>query len=274
MGEAPKAAAAAGVAPSSDRAALGPVAPPAAVVATPPSPPSPTAAAAAVVQPPASSLVLAAPSSLVAAKDSRWLQLEVCREYQRNKCSRQDAECKFAHPPPNVEVQNGRVIACYDSIKVSQRKRIAARVSLRARGYVFRRAVCHRVGRGGGCYSGRATPFFLRPPLACLVLLAQSLFFGSAGRQALFVFRETPVRQQPLADQRHLDPRLPTPALPCATSNRPWELGKEDVRSLRAPRYGDGSFVSKENNGGTPSPHDHLRRRLNGRVLRTSRILE
>ncbi|KAL3215329.1 hypothetical protein MRX96_006597 [Rhipicephalus microplus] len=55
--------------------------------------------------------------SLVAAKDSRWLQLEVCREYQRNKCSRQDAECKFAHPPPNVEVQNGRVIACYDSIK-------------------------------------------------------------------------------------------------------------------------------------------------------------
>ncbi|XP_075724542.1 uncharacterized protein LOC119164409 [Rhipicephalus microplus] len=112
-----EAAAAAGVAPSSDRAALGPVAPPAAVVATPPSPPSPTAAAAAVVQPPASSLVLAAPSSLVAAKDSRWLQLEVCREYQRNKCSRQDAECKFAHPPPNVEVQNGRVIACYDSIK-------------------------------------------------------------------------------------------------------------------------------------------------------------
>ncbi|XP_076370330.1 muscleblind-like protein 1 isoform X2 [Tachypleus tridentatus] len=50
-------------------------------------------------------------------KDSRWLQLEVCREYQRNKCSRPDTECKFAHPPANVEVQNGRVIACYDSIK-------------------------------------------------------------------------------------------------------------------------------------------------------------
>lgn len=50
-------------------------------------------------------------------KDSRWLQLEVCREYQRNKCSRPDTECKFAHPPPHVEVQNGRVIACYDSIK-------------------------------------------------------------------------------------------------------------------------------------------------------------
>ncbi|GIX68746.1 muscleblind-like protein 1 [Caerostris extrusa] len=51
-------------------------------------------------------------------KDSRWLQLEVCREYQRNKCSRPDTECKFAHPPAHVEVQNGRVIACYDSIKV------------------------------------------------------------------------------------------------------------------------------------------------------------
>ncbi|ROT74658.1 putative protein suppressor 2 of zeste-like isoform X7 [Penaeus vannamei] len=50
-------------------------------------------------------------------KDSRWLQLEVCREFQRNKCTRPDTECKFAHPPPNVEVQNGRVTACYDSIK-------------------------------------------------------------------------------------------------------------------------------------------------------------
>ena len=58
-------------------------------------------------------------SSLLNQKDSRWLQLEVCREFQRQKCSRPDAECKFAHPPPNVEVQNGRVTACYDSIKVN-----------------------------------------------------------------------------------------------------------------------------------------------------------
>jgi muscleblind protein len=56
-------------------------------------------------------------NTLANVKDSRWLQLEVCREYQRNKCSRPDQECKFAHPPHNVEVQNGRVIACYDSIK-------------------------------------------------------------------------------------------------------------------------------------------------------------
>lgn len=58
-------------------------------------------------------------TNLLNGKDSRWLQLEVCREYQRNKCSRPDTECKFAHPPANVEVQNGRVTACYDSIKVS-----------------------------------------------------------------------------------------------------------------------------------------------------------
>ncbi|CRK87960.1 CLUMA_CG001746, isoform A [Clunio marinus] len=56
-------------------------------------------------------------NSLINGKDSRWLQLEVCREFQRNKCSRPDTECKFAHPPANVEVQNGRVTACYDSIK-------------------------------------------------------------------------------------------------------------------------------------------------------------
>jgi len=53
------------------------------------------------------------------AKDSRWLTLEVCREFQRNKCTRSDTECKFAHPPPHVEVQSGRVTACFDSIKVT-----------------------------------------------------------------------------------------------------------------------------------------------------------
>ncbi|XP_072156165.1 protein muscleblind isoform X11 [Bemisia tabaci] len=57
-------------------------------------------------------------NNLLNGKDSRWLQLEVCREFQRNKCTRPDTECKFAHPPTNVEVLNGRVTACYDSIKV------------------------------------------------------------------------------------------------------------------------------------------------------------
>jgi len=51
-------------------------------------------------------------------KDSRWLTLEVCREFARSKCSRSDDECKYAHPPPHVDVQNGRVMCCFDSIKV------------------------------------------------------------------------------------------------------------------------------------------------------------
>ncbi|XP_074657674.1 uncharacterized protein LOC141910780 isoform X4 [Tubulanus polymorphus] len=55
--------------------------------------------------------------NLANVKDSRWLTLEVCREYQRNKCTRPDTECKFAHPPAHVEVQNGRVTCCFDSIK-------------------------------------------------------------------------------------------------------------------------------------------------------------
>ena len=51
-------------------------------------------------------------------KDTRWLTLEVCREFQRNKCNRTETECKFAHPPAHVEIINGKVIACYDSLKV------------------------------------------------------------------------------------------------------------------------------------------------------------
>lgn len=58
-------------------------------------------------------------TGMLNGKDSRWLQLEVCREFQRNKCTRPDTECKFSHPAANVEIQNGRVTACYDSIKVS-----------------------------------------------------------------------------------------------------------------------------------------------------------
>jgi len=56
-------------------------------------------------------------NQLLNVKDSRWLQLEVCREFQRGQCSRSDVDCKFAHPPAHVDVQNGRVTACYDSIK-------------------------------------------------------------------------------------------------------------------------------------------------------------
>ncbi|XP_060039583.1 muscleblind-like protein 3 isoform X2 [Erinaceus europaeus] len=50
-------------------------------------------------------------------RDTKWLTLEVCREYQRGTCSRADADCKFAHPPRVCHVENGRVVACFDSLK-------------------------------------------------------------------------------------------------------------------------------------------------------------
>ncbi|XP_037676938.1 muscleblind-like protein 3 isoform X2 [Choloepus didactylus] len=52
-------------------------------------------------------------------RDTRWLTLEVCREFQRGTCSRADADCKFAHPPRVCHVENGRVVACFDSLKNS-----------------------------------------------------------------------------------------------------------------------------------------------------------
>lgn len=52
-------------------------------------------------------------------RDTKWLTLEVCREFQRGTCSRADTECRFAHPPRVCHVENGRVVACFDSLKVS-----------------------------------------------------------------------------------------------------------------------------------------------------------
>ncbi|XP_078479089.1 muscleblind-like protein 2a, partial [Lampetra planeri] len=55
--------------------------------------------------------------NLSSVRDTKWLTLEVCRQYQRGNCSRTDEECKFAHPPKSCQVDNGRVIACFDSLK-------------------------------------------------------------------------------------------------------------------------------------------------------------
>ncbi|CAF5073718.1 unnamed protein product, partial [Rotaria magnacalcarata] len=64
------------------------------------------AAAAAAAQAAANMPLIA---SIANVKDSRWLTLEVCREYQRGKCTRSEQECKFAHPPTHVEVNSGKV---------------------------------------------------------------------------------------------------------------------------------------------------------------------
>ncbi|XP_017278191.1 muscleblind-like protein 2a isoform X2 [Kryptolebias marmoratus] len=55
--------------------------------------------------------------SMSSVRDTKWLTLEVCRQFQRGNCSRSDKECKFAHPPKSCQVENGRVIACFDSLK-------------------------------------------------------------------------------------------------------------------------------------------------------------
>ncbi|XP_022534949.2 muscleblind-like protein 1 isoform X2 [Astyanax mexicanus] len=55
--------------------------------------------------------------SMAHIRDPKWLTLEVCREFQRGTCSRSDVECKFAHPAKSCQVENGRVIACFDSLK-------------------------------------------------------------------------------------------------------------------------------------------------------------
>ncbi|XP_077472675.1 muscleblind-like protein 2a isoform X1 [Stigmatopora argus] len=54
---------------------------------------------------------------LASMRDTKWLTLEVCRQFQRGTCSRPDDECKFAHPSKSCQVENGRVIACFDSLK-------------------------------------------------------------------------------------------------------------------------------------------------------------
>lgn len=57
--------------------------------------------------------------NIASIRDTKWLTLEVCRQFQRGTCSRSDEECKFAHPSKSCQVENGRVIACFDSLKVS-----------------------------------------------------------------------------------------------------------------------------------------------------------
>eukprot|EP00057_Strongylocentrotus_purpuratus_P029488 XP_011683962.1 PREDICTED: muscleblind-like protein 2 isoform X12 [Strongylocentrotus purpuratus] len=55
--------------------------------------------------------------TIMAYRDTQWLMIEACREFQRGTCKRSDAECKYAHPGSSVTVENGRVTACFDSLK-------------------------------------------------------------------------------------------------------------------------------------------------------------
>lgn len=43
--------------------------------------------------------------------------VEVCREFIRHRCDRSENKCRYAHPPSECHVVNGRVTCCVDHIK-------------------------------------------------------------------------------------------------------------------------------------------------------------
>ena len=51
------------------------------------------------------------------ARDSSWLELDVCRDYQRRSCPRDANTCRFAHPENNPPFKS-KVTCCYDFLKV------------------------------------------------------------------------------------------------------------------------------------------------------------
>ena len=58
------------------------------------------------------------PAACKPARDSSWLELDICRDFQKEGCSRSE-QCRFAHPDPNVVTRDGKVTCCYDFLKVS-----------------------------------------------------------------------------------------------------------------------------------------------------------
>jgi len=57
-------------------------------------------------------------SSLSFSNDSEWLTSKICPEYLRGECLRDKFSCPYAHPPKSLETQNGRVVCCFDYLKV------------------------------------------------------------------------------------------------------------------------------------------------------------
>uniref|UniRef100_A0A4W3H4I8 Muscleblind-like splicing regulator 2 n=1 Tax=Callorhinchus milii TaxID=7868 RepID=A0A4W3H4I8_CALMI len=52
-------------------------------------------------------------------RDTKWLTLEVCREFQRGNCTRGETDCRFAHPGDSamVDTNDNTVTVCMDYIK-------------------------------------------------------------------------------------------------------------------------------------------------------------
>ena len=52
------------------------------------------------------------------SRDSSWLELDVCRDFQaEGGCARGD-QCRFAHTDSSVVTRDGKVTCCYDFLKV------------------------------------------------------------------------------------------------------------------------------------------------------------
>ncbi|XP_020593848.1 zinc finger CCCH domain-containing protein 28-like [Phalaenopsis equestris] len=45
------------------------------------------------------------------------LSVEVCKEFIRRTCRRPEIDCKFAHPPSTVTIEQDRVVVCIDSLR-------------------------------------------------------------------------------------------------------------------------------------------------------------
>uniref|UniRef100_A0A3B3VZ14 Muscleblind like splicing regulator 2 n=1 Tax=Poecilia latipinna TaxID=48699 RepID=A0A3B3VZ14_9TELE len=57
--------------------------------------------------------------NMSSVRDTKWLTLEVCREFQRGNCSRGETDCRFAHPTdsPMIDTTDNTVTVCMDYIK-------------------------------------------------------------------------------------------------------------------------------------------------------------
>lgn len=49
------------------------------------------------------------------SKDNQWLQVDVCSEFMIGKCI--ESTCNLAHPSANVEIVEGKVVSCFDSLR-------------------------------------------------------------------------------------------------------------------------------------------------------------
>eukprot|EP01018_Ginkgo_biloba_P019351 Gb_26006 [translate_table: standard] len=45
------------------------------------------------------------------------LTIIICKDFTRGRCRRSPLDCKYAHPPPSVAIEEDKVTVCYDSLR-------------------------------------------------------------------------------------------------------------------------------------------------------------